>query len=122
MKLYRYFVIIFNAFTILLFAAVAWVYFVDDDSISFYITDTKLGEKYFEERDCFTCHGTGGKEPQVAEYPHLNLQPRSYLLTQMRDIKSGHRSNGMTSIMQVVIDPVRKDEMREIARYLNRSK
>lgn len=120
LRIYKAFIKIFNAFVILLILGVVWVRVLDKDSLSFYIADTTMGEKLFESRDCFTCHGTDGSEPQVAEYPHLNNQPRAYLHTQMSDIKSGRRSNGMTAVMRIVVEKVREDEMREIARYLSR--
>lgn len=119
MKYYRAFIKIFNLFVVLLVMGVIWVRLLDKDSLSFYMTDTSIGEKLFESRNCFTCHGVGGKDPQVSEYPHLNGQPSTYLQTQIRDIRSGLRSNGMTSIMKVAVDEVRDDELREIARYLN---
>ncbi len=119
MKFYRAFIKIFNSFVVILIIGVIWVRVFDKDSLSFYMTDTTIGEKLFESRDCFTCHGIGGKDPQVAEYPHLNGQPGTYLHTQIKDIRSGFRSNGMTSIMKVAVDQVRDDELREIARYLN---
>lgn len=122
MKLYRIFVKVFNGFVILLVIGVLWVRVFDENSLSFYQTDTTEGARLFESRDCFTCHGVEGKVPQVEEYPHLYQQPRSYLQTQMKDIKSGQRANGMTSLMQVVIAKVREDEMREIARYLSQVK
>ncbi len=119
MKYYRAFIKLFNTFVLILVIGVVWVRVFDEDSLSFYMTDTSVGEKLFEVRDCFTCHGIGGKDPQVTEYPHLNGQPETYLHTQIKDIRSGVRSNGMTSIMKVAVDQVRDDELREIARYLN---
>ncbi len=119
MKIYKTFVKVFNGFVILLVIGIIWVRVFDKDSLNFYITDTSEGERLFEVRDCFTCHGISGKTPQVKEYPHLNGQPRAYLYTQMKDIKTGLRSNGMTSIMRVVVEKVREDELREISRYLN---
>lgn len=119
MKYYRAFIKTFNSFVVLLIIGVIWVRVFDKDSLTFYMTDTSVGEKLYESRKCFTCHGVGGKDPQVAEYPHLNGQPSTYLFTQMKDIKSGLRSNGMTSVMKIVVEQVRDDELREIARYLS---
>lgn len=117
-KIYKGFIKAFNGFVILLILGIVWVRVIDKDSLSFYMTDTTIGEKLYETRACFTCHGTAGRDPQLADYPHLNAQPSTYLHTQIKDIKSGRRANGMTAVMKIVVEEVREDEIREISRYL----
>jgi cytochrome c len=51
-------------------------------------------------------------------YPKLAGQNADYLFNQMKDIKSGARSNGMTAAMKGVMPVVSEEEMRAIANWL----
>ncbi|HEB87734.1 MAG TPA: cytochrome c, partial [Gammaproteobacteria bacterium] len=55
-------------------------------------------------------------------YPKLAGQNAAYLVTQMKDIKSGARSNGLTAVMKPIIAGVSDDEINAIAHYLSSKK
>jgi cytochrome c len=68
---------------------------------------------------CTACHGKDAKSPLMNTYPKLAGQNEGYLLQQMKDIKSGARSNGQTAAMKGVMHLVNDDEMAAIAKYLS---
>lgn len=76
------------------------------------------GEALYTAKLCQTCHGPEGKAPIMAMYPKLNGQNKEYLLAQMKDIKSGARSNGMSAAMKAMVANVSEEEMAAIADYL----
>ena len=51
-------------------------------------------------------------------YPKLAGQNADYAFNQMKDIKSGARSNGQTAAMKGVMGLVSEEEMRAIADWL----
>ena len=53
------------------------------------------GKALYTAKMCQTCHGAEGKAPIMDAYPKINGQNKTYLLNQMKDIKSGARANGM---------------------------
>ncbi len=76
------------------------------------------GAALFQAKGCAGCHGAGGNAPVMPVYPKLAGQNEQYLLQQMKDIKSGARSNGQAAVMKGVIANVSDAEMAEIAKYL----
>ena len=80
------------------------------------------GEALYTQKMCQTCHGAEGKAPIMAMYPKLNGQNKEYLLAQMKDIKSGARSNGMTAAMKAMVATVTDEEFEAIADYLSKVK
>jgi len=76
------------------------------------------GETLFKQKTCFTCHGADGKTPIMAGYPKIAGQDPVYALQQMKDIKSGARSNGMSAAMKGVMHLVTDEEMQAIADYV----
>jgi cytochrome c len=77
------------------------------------------GATLYRERTCIACHGPDAKTPILPNYPKLAGQNEEYALQQMRDIKSGARSNGNTAAMQGVMHLVTDEEMQVLARYLS---
>jgi len=77
------------------------------------------GQKLFNERTCFACHGKDAKTPILPEYPKLAGQSEAYLLRQMKDIKSGARSNGNTAAMKGIMFLVNDDDMAVLAAYIS---
>ena len=77
------------------------------------------GETLFNQRTCFTCHGKDGKTPILPAYPLIAGQNAEYSLQQMRDIKSGARTNGNTAAMRGVMGLVNDDEMKILAEYIS---
>ncbi|MBE0457814.1 MULTISPECIES: c-type cytochrome [Pseudoalteromonas] len=76
------------------------------------------GAALYTAKLCQTCHGPEGKAPIMAMYPKLNGQNKEYLVAQMKDIKSGARSNGMSAAMKAMVANVTEEEMTAIADYL----
>ncbi|MCW8826701.1 MAG: cytochrome c [Gammaproteobacteria bacterium] len=67
---------------------------------------------------CSACHGKDAKTPLMPMYPKLAGQNSAYIVQQMKDIKSGARSNGMTAAMKGIMHMVNDDEIKAIADYL----
>ena len=76
------------------------------------------GEKLYQSKTCFTCHGKDGKTPIMPAYPKIAGQNKEYTLQQMADIKSGARSNGQSAAMKGVMHLVSEDEMQALAEYI----
>ena len=77
------------------------------------------GAALFKAKTCWSCHGKDAKTPILPIYPRLAGQNETYLLNQMKDIKSGARSNGQTAAMKGVMGLVSEAEMAEIAKWLS---
>lgn len=77
------------------------------------------GEALFRAKTCFTCHGPDAKTPILPNYPRLAGQNREYVLQQMRDIKTGARSNGQTAAMKGIMFLVNDEEMQVLAKYIS---
>ncbi|MCK6404910.1 MAG: cytochrome c [Rhodocyclaceae bacterium] len=76
------------------------------------------GARLYSEKTCNACHGPEGRKPQMPMYPKLAGQNAAYLEQQMRDIKSGTRSNGHSAAMKGVMHAVSDAEIRVLAEYL----
>jgi len=72
------------------------------------------GEKLYQTKTCFTCHGKDGKTPIMPMYPKIAGQNQAYTLQQLKDIKSGARSNGQSAAMKGVMGLVSDDEMKSL--------
>jgi len=80
------------------------------------------GATLYQQRTCIACHGVDAKTPILPEYPKLAGQNPLYLAAQVRDIKSGARSNGNTAAMRGVLHLVSDPEIDVIAAYLSKLK
>jgi cytochrome c len=80
------------------------------------------GEALYTQKMCQTCHGAEGKARIMGAYPKINGQNKDYLVAQMKDIKSGARSNGMTAAMKAMVATVTDEEFEAIADYLSKVK
>ncbi|WDE09511.1 c-type cytochrome [Thalassomonas haliotis] len=88
-------------------------------SLSFSATATAAdGKALYTQKLCGTCHGAEGKAPITPMYPKLNGQNATYLLNQMKDIKSGKRNNGLSMTMKPMVATVSESDMAAIADYL----
>ena len=76
------------------------------------------GAALYKTKTCWSCHGKDAKTPIMPTYPKLAGQNEAYLLQQMKDIKSGVRSNGQSAAMKGVMGLVNEQEMAEIAKWL----
>ncbi len=82
--------------------------------------ETLTGEELFNQRTCFTCHGKDGKTPILPAYPMIAGQNVEYIIQQMKDIKSGARSNGSSASMRGVMHLVSDDEISVLAEYISK--
>lgn len=77
------------------------------------------GATLYTQRTCIACHGPDAKTPILPEYPKLAGQNAAYAFQQMKDIKSGARSNGNTAAMSGVMHLVTEEEMQAIANWIS---
>lgn len=68
---------------------------------------------------CITCHGKEGKKPILPTYPKLNGQNKEYLAAQMKMIRDGVRTGGLTIAMKMITASLKDDEIEAIAKYLS---
>ncbi len=76
------------------------------------------GAALYKAKTCWSCHGKDAKTPLMPFYPSLAGQNADYMFNQMKDIKSGARSNGQTAAMKGVMGLVNDEEMRVLADWL----
>ena len=76
------------------------------------------GATLFMSKTCWSCHGKDANSPIMPVYPKLAGQNADYAYNQMKDIKSGARSNGQAAAMKGVMGLVSDEEMRAIADWL----
>ena len=76
------------------------------------------GAALYKTKTCFACHGKDANTPIMPAYPKLAGQNADYAYNQMKDIKSGARSNGQTAAMKGVMHLVSDEEMRAISDWL----
>jgi cytochrome c len=80
------------------------------------------GAALYQEKTCVACHGKDAKKPLMPNYPKLAGQNAAYAEQQMKDIKSGARSNGQTAAMKGVMHLVSDEEIKALADYLSKLK
>ena len=80
------------------------------------------GAKLYSEKTCNACHGPKGDKPLMPNYPKIAGQNAAYAEQQMKDIKSGARSNGQTAAMKGVMHLVNDEEIKALADYLSKLK
>ncbi|MGA7980368.1 MAG: cytochrome c [Chromatiaceae bacterium] len=76
------------------------------------------GAALYKEKVCNTCHGDDGNTPILPVYPKLSGQNAPYLLEQMKDIRDGKRTNGLSAAMKAVVGSVTDDQFQAIADWL----
>jgi cytochrome c len=76
------------------------------------------GATLYRVKTCVSCHGENAKNPILPVYPKLAGQNPEYLYNQLRDIKSGVRTNAMTAAMNGIMQNVNEDEMRILADWI----
>ncbi|MFQ5661560.1 MAG: c-type cytochrome [Gammaproteobacteria bacterium] len=77
------------------------------------------GKALYTQKLCVTCHGEAGNKPIMPQYPKLAGQNKEYMLQQIKDIKSGQRSNGMSAAMKALVANVGDEDIDAIADYLS---
>jgi cytochrome c553 len=76
------------------------------------------GAALYKAKLCHTCHGEAGAAPIMPVYPKLNGQNPAYTVQQIKDIRDGKRTNGMTAAMKPMVAAVTDEEAQAIADYL----
>ena len=76
------------------------------------------GADLYKEKICHTCHGEDGAHPLTQDYPVIAGQPEKYLVRQMKDIRDGRRTNGLTESMRAAVAQVTDEEFEQIAAWL----
>lgn len=67
---------------------------------------------------CTTCHGPDAKSPIQPTYPKLAGQNSAYCQQQVKDIRDGKRTNGMTAAMKPLVAAVTDDEVTKLCDYV----
>jgi cytochrome c553 len=78
------------------------------------------GGALYAAKGCAACHGPKGHKTLTPTYPKVGGQAKDYLVAQMKDIKSGSRSNGQSAVMIGIISQVSEAEMGAIADWLSK--
>ncbi|HEB66421.1 MAG TPA: cytochrome c [Gammaproteobacteria bacterium] len=78
------------------------------------------GAALYKAKTCPACHGKDGKSPILPTYPKIAGQNKAYLVQQMKDIKSGKRSNGNSAAMKGIMHLVSDAEIEAIADYVSK--
>ena len=76
------------------------------------------GAALYKEKICNTCHGENGAQPIMPLYPKVKGQNAPYLVQQMKDIRDGKRTNGLSAAMKAVVSTVTDEEFQAIADWL----
>jgi cytochrome c len=82
------------------------------------VTQAADGAALYKSKTCVACHGKDGKSPVLPNYPKIAGQNEAYVLQQMKDIKSGARSNGQSAAMKGVMHLVSDEEIQALAKYV----
>ncbi len=76
------------------------------------------GKELYASKGCLACHGEDAKTPMTPAYPKLAGQSKEYTEQQLKDIKSGARSNGQSIVMKGIMAAVSDEEITAISEYL----
>jgi cbb3-type cytochrome c oxidase subunit III len=77
------------------------------------------GKALFTDKGCVACHGEDAKTPMQEGFPKLAGQSAEYAYNQMKDIKTGARTNGQSvDAMKPILEDIKDDEMKALAEYL----
>jgi cytochrome c len=76
------------------------------------------GAALYTSKTCVACHGADAKTPLMPSYPKLAGQSVDYLVTQIKDIRDGKRTNGQTAVMKPIVTGLTDDEVKQLADYL----
>lgn len=77
------------------------------------------GGELYKSKLCNTCHGADAKTPIMPNYPKLAGQNAAYAAAQIKDIRDGKRTNGMTAAMKPMVAALTDDEITAIADWLS---
>jgi len=67
---------------------------------------------------CASCHGPAGSGIPV-QFPRVGSQHAKYVLTQLKNFRSGDRANDGGKMMQVIARKMTDQEMKAVAEYMS---
>lgn len=67
---------------------------------------------------CIACHGPGGQGNPAADYPVVGGQWSAYLRDQLRQYRSGERSNDADAVMRSLAENMSDEEIDAVAEYM----
>jgi len=76
------------------------------------------GAALYAAKGCQACHGLDGNKAILPTYPNLVGLPVQYAVNQIKDIKSGARSNGQSAAMKGIVAGLSEEGMTKIAKWL----
>ncbi len=76
------------------------------------------GKTLYTAKLCMTCHGADAKTPIMPQYPKIAGQGEVYSVQQMKDIRDGKRTNGLSAAMKALTMTVKDEEFAAIAKWL----
>lgn len=76
------------------------------------------GASLYTVRACHACHGPDAKTTILPIYPKLAGQNAPYLLEQMKAIRDGTRTNGLSAAMRPLMASVTDEEFQAISEWL----
>lgn len=76
------------------------------------------GAALYTAKMCNTCHGADAKTPIMPTYPKLAGQNSDYLVQQVKDIRDGARTNGMSAVMKPLVAALTDAEIKEISDWI----
>lgn len=77
------------------------------------------GAALYTAKLCQTCHGADAKTPIMPTYPKLAGQNAGYAAQQIKDIRDGKRTNGLTMAMKPMVATLTDEEIDAIAAWLS---
>ncbi|MBI3446030.1 MAG: c-type cytochrome [Magnetospirillum sp.] len=77
------------------------------------------GKALYADKGCSACHGEDAKTPLQEGFPKLAGQKADYIVNQIKDIKSGARTNGQSvESMKPMVEELADADAQAIAEYL----
>ncbi len=77
------------------------------------------GKALYADKGCAACHGEDAKTPLQEGFPKLAGQSAEYMINQIKDIKSGARTNGQSvDSMKPIVEDLADADVKAIADYL----
>jgi len=85
----------------------------------------QAGKTLYQTKGCIGCHGPEGKgvaSIKTTPFPRLAGQNPTYLVNQLKALKSGARKGAMSALMQPFAMMLSAAEMKKISDYLAKVK
>ena len=76
------------------------------------------GNLEYKIQACMACHGPNGQGNLPAGIPVLSGQHAQYVEQQLKNFRSGARSNDSNKMMRNVVHRMTDDEIRSVAEYI----